>query len=195
MSKILFYRSNSVKKLNRSPELFKTQIKAKRIRFIKQINAKMYESMSESEKLDYKLKSQKRWFKMFKDSEVFKQNIMRIHEEFENKVKSDKATNPKARKDSDLWALTQSSQRLDGMAKDNEIEPVQECILEKPKEWFKTQVIELFQKVTQRAPNAIWFDDDWNTDDDNIKYDQTKLRCELLKTLKDTLEQANEESA
>ena len=179
----------------KEPWSVKLKAKAKRIRFVKQVNAKMYDSMSESEICDLKLTNKKRWFRLFVDRDVFDQNFDRIQHDFPQKFKQGSRSRICDRRNSDLWLNTKSSHKNDLMVNEAPTEHSQDGKTEEDKEVsYRVQVQNLFTKVAQRRSKVVCFDDDCNTDDDQIRYDQTKLRCELLKAVRDNVVGATDES-
>ena len=157
------------------------------------MNAHMYETMSESEIWDFQLKGKKRWFRLFSDPEIFRESF-----DLENKSQW-----PASWWDKDNASVKKSLRNPNwGLGAGNANDKVAELTIckekvesappganteTKPATDYKEKVMMLFRKVAQRAPKAIWFDDDCNTDDECIRLDKAKLRCELLKTLKEKL--------
>ena len=66
---------------------------------------------------------------------------------------------------------------------ENEADPTDPSKHQRYRELIKS----LFKKTSERPANAIWVDEDCNTDEDQVFYDQTQLKWELLRTVREQL--------
>ena len=123
----------------------KIKIKSKRIRLVKQLNARVASTMTEAELADYKLKSKKRWFRLFDNDAIFGLT----NRYTENKTHE---------------------------------------FCSESEEGYITKVKNLFRKVGDRTCTRGMVEDDCQTEDDQIRYDEAKLRWELLKTIKECMD-------
>ena len=173
--------------------------KTKKILLAKQVNANTVKKLSQTEKLDTKLKSRKRWFRLFSDQEIFHKNFDDDVKSKDLKIWKSKKRDVKRIESNDDYLLKlefQSNIKDNIETQENQSTDDRRVSCDKSDEkWYRTLIHSLFDKIATNQTRRHFADDDWNTEEDQITNDQTKLRCELLKSIKEQLPPVEEEDS
>lgn len=100
-----------IEKNTKAQQAVKSVARAKRLRLKKQLNAHLSQNMGDTEIGDFLLGSKRRCFRLFFDADIFEKDFRRLKSATCKNQPESQTPSKSARKDSDLFCATQSSQK------------------------------------------------------------------------------------